>query len=129
MADDVLHDLVVAPEPAALEARLRPRAVQLRRLQEAGVLGGVEQRGRVAFRGERSPRLDVDHARVEDRPAEVARDGDAMVAVDHVVLVVDLVDVDRRQLVALDHRLVDPCPPVPLAPVEGQKAWGRSRMS
>src|SRR3989442_2905496 len=38
VAQDVLEDLVVAAEPTALEARLGPDPVQLRALQELGVL-------------------------------------------------------------------------------------------
>ena len=45
-----------------------------------------------------------------------------MVAVDHVVVVVDLVNVDRRQLVAFDHRLVDAGPALPHPPVDRQEA-------
>src|SRR2546428_13248488 len=45
-----------------------------------------------------------------------------MVAVDHVVAAIDLVDVDRRQLVALHHRLVDARPALAHAPVDGQEA-------
>jgi hypothetical protein len=44
-------------------------------------------------------------------------------AVDHVVVVVDLVHVDRRQLVALDHGLVDARPPLAHAAIDGKEAW------
>jgi hypothetical protein len=39
MAEDVLEDLVVAAEPAALEARVRTGAMQLCSLEKGGVLG------------------------------------------------------------------------------------------
>src|SRR5205823_2702178 len=62
------------------------------------------------------------HARIERRAAQVAGHRDPVVAVDHVVVVVDLVNVDRRQLVAFDHRLVDAGPALPHPPVDRQEA-------
>src|SRR5712691_3403540 len=121
VAEDVVEDLVVATEPAALEPRLWPGAVQLRGLEERGVLRGAQKRCGVGPRRQRRARPDVDDERVDHRPAEVARHGNTVVAIDHVVVVVDLVDVDRRQLVAFDHRLVDARPALAHAPVDGQK--------
>ena len=45
-----------------------------------------------------------------------------MVPIDHVVVVVELVDVDRRQLIALDHCRVDPGPAVPEPAIGGEEA-------
>ena len=44
-----------------------------------------------------------------------------MVPVDHVVGVVELVNVDRRQLIALDHGGVYAGPPVPQPAIDGQE--------
>ena len=120
MADDVRHDLVVAPEAAALQARIGPRAMQLRRFEERGVFRRSQHGGGIGIRTERGSRPDVDHPRVDRGAAQVPRHRDSVVAVDDVVVVVHLVHVDRRELIALDHRLVDPGPAVARAPVDGE---------
>src|SRR5205807_2056420 len=62
MAEDVLEDLVIAPEPAAFEPCLRSQAVELGRLQELRVLGSSQQVLGIDVGAERSPRLHVDDA-------------------------------------------------------------------
>ena len=47
MTQDVLEDLVVPTQPAALQPRLGPRAVKLGAIEELRVLGGPQQRCRV----------------------------------------------------------------------------------
>jgi hypothetical protein len=110
VAEDVLEHLVVAAEAAAFEACLRPRAVELRCLQEGRIFGGSQQRVRVELASQRRPRAHFDDTSVERGAIEAPRDRDAMVAVDHVVVIAHLVDVDWRQLVALDHLAVDAQP-------------------
>src|SRR5437016_2675680 len=71
MARDVLEDLVVPSQAAALEARLGPRAVELRHVEKSGVLGGAEHGGclrpRPAARGTASVG--------RSRPARTVRTG------------------------------------------------------
>src|SRR5712691_3928719 len=121
VAEDVIEDLVVATQAAALEPRLGPSAVQLRGLEEGGVLRGAQKGRGVGPRRQRRARPDVDDARVDRRPTKIPRHGNTVVAIDHVVAVVHLVNVDGRQLVAFDHRLVDACPALTHAQVDGQK--------
>src|SRR5205823_1018947 len=71
---------------------------------------------------QRGPRPDVDDTSVERRAIEVSGYRHAVVSVDQVVLVIDLVDVDRRQLVALDHLPIDPRPALAHPPVERKKS-------
>src|SRR6266851_10167236 len=59
MPEDVLKDLVVAPEAAALEPRLRARSVKLRAVEERVVFGGSQQVGRVDVGTQRSARVDL----------------------------------------------------------------------
>src|SRR2546427_338070 len=102
-------------------ARLGPRAVELRHVEKSGVLGGAEKGGCIRPFPERRASLDLDHARVEGWPAQVAGDRDSVMAIDHVIAIVDLVHVDGRQLIALDHRLVDAGPAIAHPAVDGKE--------
>ena len=122
MSEDVLEDLVVAAEPAALDACLGPHPVELCRLQEGGVLRGPEQSLGVDVGPQRSARLDLDHAGFDRVPVEMARYRHPVMAVDHVVVVAQLVDVDRRQLATLGHLPVDRRPAIAGAVGDGKEA-------
>src|SRR6202171_4407005 len=122
VAEDVLEDLVVTAEAAAFQARLRPRAMELSRLEEGCILGRTQQRRRVELGSQRGTGAHLDDASVDGGASQAPSDRDAMVSVDHVVAVADFVDIDRRQLVAFDHLLVDACPAVAHTPVDRQES-------
>src|SRR5712691_1873323 len=103
MAEDVLEDLVVAAETAALESGFRSQPVQLGGLQELRVLRRLQQLLRINVPAQRRAGLHVDDACIDRVAAETARHGNTMMPVDHVIAVADFVDVDRRQLAAFDH--------------------------
>src|ERR1700674_4289358 len=123
MPKDVLEDLVVAPQPAAFEPRLRTGLVELSALEERSVFGGPQELVRIHVGSDRRPSFDLDDPRVDRRATQAARDGDAMVPVDHVVAVAYLVYVDRGQLVAFDHLPVQTRPPVSQPSRNGEEAW------
>src|SRR2546430_15406713 len=87
---DVLHDLVVAAEPAAFEPRLGTGAVELRDFQEGRVLGGFEQSFGIDVRTEGCARADVDDARIDRRAAQGAGHPDPEWAAHRLVEVVGL---------------------------------------
>src|SRR5437773_9941289 len=121
VAEDVFEDLVIAPEPAAFEPRLGARAVQLCAVEECRILRSPKQGRSIDTRAKRRSRPHLDHTRIDRIAAEISSDRYPMMPVDHVVRVVELVDVDRRELVALDHRRVDPRPAVPQPAVDRQE--------
>jgi hypothetical protein len=86
--------------------------MQLRGLEELCVLRRSEQLFGIHVAAQRRAGLDIDDAGVDRVATEAARHRNAMVAVDNVIAVADLVDVDRRQLPAFDHRGVDPRPSI-----------------
>src|SRR5487761_1204690 len=53
---------------------------------------------------------------------EASSHRDPVVAINHVVIVVELVHVDGWQLIALDHRPVDSGPAVPQPAVDGEES-------
>src|SRR5258708_36321624 len=99
MPEDVLEDLVVAAEAAALEPRLWAGAMQLGGLQECGVFGRAKQRRRVALAAKRRAGLDLHHTRVDRGAAEAAGDRHAGLPVDPVVLAAHPGSIRRRQVI------------------------------
>jgi hypothetical protein len=92
----VIEDLVVSAEPAALETGLGARPMELRGFEKSRILRGPKQSLRVDVWVKRRTSLDVDHARVDRRAAQVPGDRNSMVPVDDVVVAVDPINVDGR---------------------------------
>src|SRR5712691_11433038 len=85
MPEDVLEDLVIAPEPAALESRLRTSSVKLRALEEGVVFGCPQEVGRVHVGSQGRACVELDDPRVDRVTTKVARHRYPLLAVDHVV--------------------------------------------
>src|SRR5450759_27983 len=73
VSEDVLQDLVVAAETAALQPRFGASAMQLRRLEKGRIFGRPQQRGGVALGSQWRAGLDLDHASVDRGAAQAPR--------------------------------------------------------
>src|SRR5262249_20562202 len=121
MAGNVVVDDVVAPQLAAGESSIGTKPVQLRLLEEARVLGGLQELAGTHIRPHWGPRRDLDHVRLDSLAPQASGDRHAIVAVLHEVRLAYLVYVDRWHRTAFLHLCVEPYPPAAQITASGEE--------